>query len=219
MRRGRTAKAVALITLLSFTVLASGCYGGFNLTRSLYKWNGNIQASSDKGANGVVQSLVMVVLVIVPVYGLATLADALVVNSIEFWTGKNPVTVNAEPTIRTVDKGDERYVQTFARTASGKEMRIDHYKQGRLVNTLVIRQEENAPMATGDLRWSDGRHEAFQVTYAGEETYIIGHTSEAGDQGFWIVPPAEVVNLADRVQTLPDSPAGGGADSQALLLQ
>lgn len=85
---GRAAKAVALITLLGFTVLASGCYGGFNLTRSFYKWNGNIQASKDKQANTVVKSLVMVVLVIVPVYGLATLADALVVNSIEFWTGR-----------------------------------------------------------------------------------------------------------------------------------
>lgn len=113
-----------------------------------------------------------------------------------------------------MDKGDERYVQTFA-----PEMRIDHYKQGRLVNTGVIRQEENAPIATGDLRWSDGRHEAFQVTYAGEETYIIGHTNAAGDQRFWIVPPAEVVNLANRVQTPPDISFDGAAAHPALHLQ
>jgi hypothetical protein len=219
MRRGRAAKAIVLITLLSFTVLASGCYGGFNLTRSLYKWNGNIEASKDKQANTVVQSLVMVVLVIVPVYGLATLADALVVNSIEFWTGKNPVTVKAEPAIRTVDKGDERYVQTLTRTASGKEMRVDYYKQGRLVNTLVVRQEGTSSVATGDLRWSDGRHEAFQVTYAGEETYIIGHMNAAGDQQYWVVPSREAANISRLVQTPPDSPAGGGADSPALLFQ
>jgi len=219
MRRGRAAKAVALITLLSFTVLASGCYGGFNLTRSLYKWNGNIEASKDKQANTVVKSLVMVVLVIVPVYGLAALADGLVVNSIEFWTGKNPVEVNGKPAKRAGAEGDERYVQTFARTASGNEMRVDYYKQGRLVNTLVVRQEGNSSVATGDLRWSDGRHETFQVTYAGEETYLIGHTNEAGDQQYWVVPPREAANISRLVQTPPNSPAGGGADSQALLLQ
>ena len=119
MRPGKIAKAVVLITLLGFTLAASGCYGGFNLTRVLYKWNGNIQVNGDKKTNEVLQSAVMVVLWAIPVYQIAILADALVVNTLQFWTGKNPVQVNAEPIIRAVDKGDERYVQAFSRNAPG----------------------------------------------------------------------------------------------------
>lgn len=36
-------------------------------------------------------SVVMVALNIIPVYGIATFADAVVLNAVEFWTGKNPL--------------------------------------------------------------------------------------------------------------------------------
>ena len=219
MRPRKSAKAVVLITLLGFTLAASGCYGGFNLTRNLYKWNGNIDVNADKKTNQVVQSAVMVVLWAIPVYQLAILADALVVNSIQFWTGKNPVEASAEPLIRTVDKGDERYVQTFSRNALGREMRTDYYKKGRYVNTLIVRQEENSLTVTGDLRWGDGRHEAFRVTYAGEETYIVAHTNDAGEQRQWVVPPAEVSSITNRVQMLLASPLAGDAVFAGLPLQ
>ena len=80
--------------------------------------------NGDQQTNRMAQSVVMVILVIVPVYQLAALADAVIVNSIEFWTGKNPMTAGLEPEMRTVYRGGERYVQTFIRTASGKEMRV-----------------------------------------------------------------------------------------------
>ncbi len=200
MRSGKLVKAIALATLVGFTVGTSGCYGSFNLLRTVYKFNGDIKASDDKKLNGVVQSLVMVVLWIVPVYGIATLADALVVNSVEFWTGKNPVKVEAEPATRTVQRGEDRYVQTFLRTAAGKEMRIEHYQKGELTSTFVVRQEENSPMVMGDLYRRDGRHEAYQVTFAGEETYIIGHTNAAGEYSERIASRAEVRSLASRVE-------------------
>jgi hypothetical protein len=219
MRPGKIAKAVVLITLLGFTLAASGCYGGFNLTRNLYKWNGNIEVNDGKNTNEVVQSAVMVLLWAIPVYQIVILADALVINSIQFWTGKNPVQASAEPIIRAVDQGDERYVQTFSHDALGKELRTDYYKKGRYVNTLIVRQEENSLTVAGDLRWGDGRHEAFQVTYAGEETYIIAHTNHAGEQRQWVVPPAEVSSITNRVQMLLASPLAGEADFTGLPLQ
>ncbi len=202
MRSGRLVKVMTLVTLLSFAVGATGCYGSFNLLRTVYKFNGDIKASDDKKVNGVIQSLVMVVLWIVPVYGIATLADALVVNTVEFWTGKNPVKVDAEPVIRTVERGENRYVQAFSRTAAGKEMRIEHYRQGGLASTFVVRQEENSPTVTGDLSRRDGRHEVYQVTYAGEETYILGHTNAAGEHSQRIASRAEVKSLESRVEKL-----------------
>ncbi len=206
MRSETITKVIALVTLLVFTLGASGCYGGFPLTKALYKFNGEIKINGNESTNRVAQSVVMVVLVIVPIYRLAALADALIINSIEFWTGKDPLKAGAEPAIRTVERGNERFVQTFSRAASAREMRIEYYKEGRLVNTLIVRQEENSPTVKADLVWSDGRREAYQATYAGEESYLIGHTNALGTQRQWIASPALVANISSRLESIRPSP-------------
>jgi hypothetical protein len=63
---------------------ASGCFGSFGATRSLWEWN-------DELGNKWVKWLVFLGLSIIPVYELFVLADSLVLNSVEFWTGSNPV--------------------------------------------------------------------------------------------------------------------------------
>ncbi len=68
-------------------MLQSGCYGSFALTKKLYDWNGSV--SNDK----FVKSLVFWALMIIPVYGVASLVDAVILNLIEFWTGSNPVSM------------------------------------------------------------------------------------------------------------------------------
>jgi hypothetical protein len=193
-------KGTALVTLLLFVVAASGCYGGFQLTKALYKFNGEVKLGEDPKANRVAQSAVMILLVIIPVYQLAALADAVIINSIEFWTGKNPMQANAEPVVRTVARGSERYVQTFVRTASVKEMRIEYFKQDRHVNTLTLRQEQDSPTVTADLYWSDGRHERYQIGRAGGESYLIGHTGATGTYQQWLATPDQVTDLSRRVQ-------------------
>ena len=74
-----------LVGLLVLGLAASGCYGPFNLTRRLYKWNGEV--SNEKWG----KEVVFLILALTPVYGFATLADGVVFNSLEFWTGNNPV--------------------------------------------------------------------------------------------------------------------------------
>jgi hypothetical protein len=81
LRRG---VGTALIAILLPTA-STGCFGGFNLTRKVYQFNRSI--SSDKW----VRWLAFLVLVIVPIYGIATLVDAILANSIEFWSGRNPI--------------------------------------------------------------------------------------------------------------------------------
>lgn len=70
--------------VLSGTILFSSCIGSFNLSRKVLAWNKTI---GDKFVNEVV----FLALTIVPVYGICMFADAVVLNSIEFWTGENPV--------------------------------------------------------------------------------------------------------------------------------
>lgn len=66
-------------------LVASGCFGSFGATMALYDWNKGV---SD---NKWLRWLVFLVCVILPVYWLFILADAIVLNTIEFFTGKHPV--------------------------------------------------------------------------------------------------------------------------------
>lgn len=86
-------KKVVLTIALACTFLMYSCLGSFNLTKKCYNWNKSL---GDKWVN----ELVFLGLSILPVYDICLLADAIVFNSIEFWTGNNPVACNSE-TIET----------------------------------------------------------------------------------------------------------------------
>lgn len=70
--------------LLASSLLFSSCIGSFGLFNKLLDWNKNIDTKF-------VNELVFIAFNIVPVYPIAFLADILVTNSIEFWSGSNPV--------------------------------------------------------------------------------------------------------------------------------
>lgn len=63
-------------------VAMQSCIGSYGLFNGLLKWNKNL---SNKFVNE------LVFLVLTPVYGICSVADAIVLNTVEFWTGKNPI--------------------------------------------------------------------------------------------------------------------------------
>ena len=81
MKRG---KLTLVAVVLSGSLLFSSCVGSFGLFNRLSSWNQSV-------GNKFVNELVFLAFNIVPVYGVAYLADALVINSIEFWSGSNPM--------------------------------------------------------------------------------------------------------------------------------
>lgn len=92
---------------LAGTLLFSSCIGSFNLSKKILAWNQTID-------NKFVNEVVFVALWIVPVYEISILADILVINSIEFWSGNNPVEAgivknvqgeNGVYTVETLDNG------------------------------------------------------------------------------------------------------------------
>ena len=78
-----------LITLSLMVALMTGCYGNFKLTKKLYSWNGQLGSPE-------VNSVVMFVLVIIPVYEVVGLVDFVFLNTIEHYTGSNPVTLEQD---------------------------------------------------------------------------------------------------------------------------
>ncbi len=102
---------MAMSALLSGTILFSSCIGSFSLFNKLLSWNNTV---GDKFIN----ELVFIAFCIVPVYEIAWLADVVVLNSIEFWTGNNPV---AEGTVKKVSDDNG----TFTITAEKDGYRVE----------------------------------------------------------------------------------------------
>lgn len=78
---------VVAMLVATMALMSVGCYGSFNLTKKVYNWNGSL-------GNKWVVELVFLACYVVPVYGIAGFIDAVILNSIEFWTGSNPVASN-----------------------------------------------------------------------------------------------------------------------------
>ena len=84
-RNKRFSKVLASLVLAAFVPLSTGCWGSYNLTRDIYDWNKNV--SDNKW---------VVWLIHLPVLFISTfviMIDAVLFNSIEFWSGKNPINV------------------------------------------------------------------------------------------------------------------------------
>jgi len=81
-------KKVMACGLLSTTILFTSCIGSFSAFNGLRDWNESI--TDNKFGN----ELIFLALWVVPVYQIATLADLVVFNAIEFWDGENPIAMN-----------------------------------------------------------------------------------------------------------------------------
>ncbi|GAA4839113.1 DUF3332 domain-containing protein [Algivirga pacifica] len=91
------------VLVIGVTTIQTSCYGPFRLTTKLHDWNGQI---GDKFIN----ALVFLLLVIVPVYSITLLADGIIFNTIEFFGGKNPISMNeGEIDIQRVQKDGKLY--------------------------------------------------------------------------------------------------------------
>lgn len=90
---------VAIVIALTGSMLSTSCIGSFALTNKLLSWNKQV-------GNKFVNELVFFAFWVIPVYEVSCLADVLVLNSIEFWSGDNPVAAGK----KVIDGKDGRYI-------------------------------------------------------------------------------------------------------------
>ena len=92
----KTVKLSAL--LLAATIMFSSCIGSFQLTNKVFKLNNTIGSKW-------VNELVFAACCILPVYEITLFVDAIVLNSIEFWSGKKLITNAGEKKIVKNNEG------------------------------------------------------------------------------------------------------------------
>lgn len=135
--------AVSAILVAGCSMIFSSCIGSFALTNRVMSWNRNIGPKF-------VNELVFFAFWVLPVYEVTALADVLVINSIEFWSGENPLTAS----VKVVDTDNGRYLiacdgkgYTVTHEASGHEMRLD-FDEPTQTWSVAIDNAESVPFMT-----------------------------------------------------------------------
>lgn len=128
------------ICLLAVAMMTAGCFGPFNLTRRLYQWNQQVGTKWER-------EFMFILLAWAPVYGVSVLADAIVFNSMEFWTGNNPVDPpgrnrSALPQTKRVARGEDEAYLTYQPMPHGASLRIEQFHQGHLAGSLTLEQHD-----------------------------------------------------------------------------
>jgi hypothetical protein len=153
-------KISALFVSISLVMLSlQGCYGKMALTKKVYALNGEI---SDK----FVRSLVTWAFIFVPVYGVSAFVDFVLFNTIEFWSGKNPVAQREKD---------------FKYSANGETFQVHAKKSGDTVNYLISHYQGERYLDTMSINW-DVKSGSSMATYykSGEITEFTASRAKAG---------------------------------------
>lgn len=148
---------VGVICILASSLSLASCIGSFKLTNNLLSWNNQIGSKF-------VNELVFVAFWILPVYEVSGLADLLVLNSIEFWSGNNPVAKGK----KVIEGNDGKYLvecdgkgYDIKSLNDGSKVRLDFDSDNRswyvttdagsqLIFTFVDDTHVKLPTAGGD---------------------------------------------------------------------
>lgn len=175
MLKSRWTSVVAICTLSLFVIASTGCYGKFQLTRTLYKVNSDIK-------DEVARSIVTAVMIIFPVYWFGGLADWILFNTIEFWTGKNPITQEVVR-IKRADTGEIEAVSTSRRTPDGVETTIETYRHRQPAGRLILRQATGGADITVQMNWPDDAVEHYRIHTEQGSSPVVERMDETLRQG------------------------------------
>lgn len=135
----KTKIAVAAILLAGASMTFSSCIGSFQMTNRVLSWNRQV-------GNKFVNELVFFAFWIIPVYEVTSACDLLVINSIEFWSGKNPLSAST----KCIDTEHGRYLidcdgkgYTITLETTGEKTRLEFFEE---TNTWAVIDNNNKPV-------------------------------------------------------------------------
>ncbi|MCB9744676.1 MAG: DUF3332 family protein [Alphaproteobacteria bacterium] len=110
-------RAFLATTLPLAALTASGCIGSFALTKRVYNWNRSM-------GSPIVQEVIFLIFIFLPIYSIVLTIDGLLLNTIEFLTGKNPLA-----------KGEGEDAEVVTELDEGTQLRLRR-RRGQLELTL-----------------------------------------------------------------------------------
>jgi len=179
--KAKTITKIVAIALAS-SIMFKSCIGSFRLTNTYWEWNRNL--TDNKFVNAVVYWIIGSW-----VQGITLFIDAVILNTIEFWTGSNPMAYNTQEI--TNEKGERLLVVT---TPQGHK--ITNLETNEVISFLFNEAENSWSMET-----VNGVQPLF--TYVDAENVqmhngAIVNLSEAGLYAFKTATTENQRNLALR---------------------
>lgn len=157
-------KITALSLVLSFGVISvQNCNGSFAITKKLHNWNSSL---GDK----FIESAVTWGMIIIPVYGVGMLIDFVALNTIEFWTGSNPLAMGPNEKETKLVKVKDK---SFEITASQNRFDIKSLNEESygIVTTMVFEADDS----TWYLVSKEGQRSKLASLQPGETTMKLYH--------------------------------------------
>ncbi|TGU75165.1 DUF3332 family protein [Geomonas terrae] len=146
----------AILAMVMGMVSLQGCYGRMVLTKKVYQINGQV---NDK----FLRSFVTWVFVLIPVYGVAALIDFVLFNTIEFWSGQNPIAAG-EKDFMFSENGETFKVHA---NKSGDVVRytMNHYRGDTYLDTMTIDWNVKSGTSVAFLKERDGvtKYQAMRI--------------------------------------------------------
>lgn len=177
MKKTITTLIIALSVAFSCTM--SSCIGSFSLTKEVMKWNNQVGSKF-------VNEIVFFAFWVIPVYEVSSMCDLLVLNSIEFWSGTNPLSAS----VKTIDTDHGRYLvkcdgkgYDVINESTGTTVRLDFCDDtwyARFDDTsypLVTFLDDNTVLAPG----ADGTMHCVALSEEG----VRGYALEFGKSQIW----------------------------------
>ncbi|MCM8872014.1 MAG: DUF3332 domain-containing protein [Paludibacteraceae bacterium] len=173
---------IAVSAVLASSVMFSSCIGSYALFNKVLEWNGGI-------SNKWVNELVYICFWILPVYEISAFVDFWVINTIEFWSGSNPMGVNTVKTVKDAN-GTFRiasHQNGYTITKEGQEGQLD----------LVYNAEDNSWSAV-----KDGKEVKFMTFVDDNHVKMFGsdavvELSQAGAVAYKTIATGNTVAFAE----------------------
>jgi hypothetical protein len=157
---------------LMLGVLQTSCFGEYALTRKLYTFNAEI---SDKGTlmGRFINHIVFWGLCVIQVYTVVIFIDE-ILNTIEFWTGSNPMAMEeGEMEQQMVKRNGEEYLIT----ATKNQFLVQQLQNGAVLEEAVLQY------CPDDMSWS--------AIKDGESHFLNAFKGLEGDQAVYDVMTSE----------------------------
>jgi len=134
MKKKIVSVLTATLFLFLVTTLNTGCFGKFALTQKVYNFNKGLGSKF-------VQELGFILMLFIPVYGVASLIDAFILNTIEFWTGSNPMAMNDGDVKQQYVMLDGKVIKMTA--TKGKMTIVEDFTSNPSVNVEMVYNFDN----------------------------------------------------------------------------
>lgn len=156
--------SILVLSAVICSLTLSSCIGSFRLTSNVMKWNNQVGSKF-------LNELVFFAFWVVPVYEVTSLADILVLNSIEFWSGRNPMTASE----KMVDTDHGRY----SILCDGKGYTVTHLPSGNSYRLDFIEETQTWTITCGDstaelMTFIDASH--VKMPIGGGDTRVVSLT-------------------------------------------